>query len=233
MLNKDEGIILRNIPFKNTSIVSHIYTRNSGNISFIIKGYKKSKLLGNIESGYHISLVYYKKENQEMGIIKEVNILSPYYNIRYDNNKIKILFSILYLLEHSPKSLKLWEITLRVLDYLENKNNYSVFGYFLMHFLHIEGIFPVLKKCSVCGSKEIKYFSIVKNGTVCDEHKTEEDTEIDGWFNTFLNIYNGKLTELPENSYNFILDLLIRYGEYHLGDWVSHLRNILSPDISQ
>lgn len=233
MINKDEGIILRNIPFRNTGIISHIYTKKNGNISFVIKGYKRSKLLGSIESGYHISLVYYRRENQEMAIIKEVNILTPYYKIRNDRNKIKILFSILYLLKHSPRSQKLWNITLRVLDYLENNDSYNVFGYFFIYFLYIEGVFPIFKKCSVCGSKEIKYFSIVKNGTVCKDHKTDEDIEIDEWFNTFLKIYTGNVLEINQNSYNFLLDLLIRYGEYHLGDWVSHLRNTLPSDISQ
>lgn len=233
MLNKEEGIILRNIPFKNTSLISHIYTRNNGNISFIFKGYKKSKLVGNIESGYHVSLVYYKREHQEMGIIKEANVISPYYGIRNNGDKLKILFSILFLLEHSPKSSTLWKITLQVLDYLEKNNNLYVFGYFLLYFLKIEGIFPILKKCSICESKDIQFFSVIKNGTVCIKHKTEQDFEICEWYDTLLKIKSGKISEINRNSFIFLIDLLIRYGEYHLGDWISHLRNILPFFISQ
>uniref|UniRef100_A0A7C4YRL7 DNA repair protein RecO n=1 Tax=candidate division WOR-3 bacterium TaxID=2052148 RepID=A0A7C4YRL7_UNCW3 len=233
MLHKDEGIILRNISFKNTSIVTHIYTKKSGNLSFVIKGYKKSKLSGSIESGYLVSFVYYKREYQDMGIIKEANIISPFFQLRKNSDKLKILFSILYILEHSPKSLPLWNITLKTLNFIENKDNIYVFAYFLLYFYYIEGIFPVIEKCSVCGKKDIRYFSITKNGTVCNEHKSEEDIEINEWFNVFLKIYSGKISDIKESSYNFLIDVLIKYGEFHLGDWVSHLRNILPSIISQ
>lgn len=77
MLVKTDGIILRQIPFSESSIIVKIFTRDFGLISFLVKGAKskknpKANILKPINQ---ISFSFYQKENKGLRQFKEFQLI--------------------------------------------------------------------------------------------------------------------------------------------------------------
>jgi DNA repair protein RecO (recombination protein O) len=77
MLVSTEGIVLRQFPFSDTSLIVKIFTRDYGLLSFIIKGVKSKK--NNKANLYKpvtlLAISFYNKENQGLKQIKEAQLL--------------------------------------------------------------------------------------------------------------------------------------------------------------
>jgi DNA repair protein RecO (recombination protein O) len=77
MLVKTDGIILRQIPFSETSIIVKVFTRDYGLISFLVKGAKskknpKANILKPINQ---ISFSFYQKDNKGLRQFKECQLI--------------------------------------------------------------------------------------------------------------------------------------------------------------
>lgn len=77
MLVKTDGIILRQIPFSDTSIIVKVFTRDFGLISFLVKGAKskknpKANILKPINQ---ISFSFYQKDNKGLRQFKESQLI--------------------------------------------------------------------------------------------------------------------------------------------------------------
>lgn len=77
MLVKTDGIILRQIPFSDTSIIVKIFTRDYGLVNFLVKGAKsknnpKANILKPIN---HISVSYYQKDSKGLRQLKECQLI--------------------------------------------------------------------------------------------------------------------------------------------------------------
>lgn len=90
MIEKTQGIVLHNLKYGDTSLISHLYTRDFGRRSFLIKGArsKKSKLKANLFQVLNIlQLEFYLKENQDLLLVKEVSRSVSLNNFPYDIRK--------------------------------------------------------------------------------------------------------------------------------------------------
>ena len=65
MFISTDAIILKNTLYKETSIISRLFSKEQGKISVIFKGAKRSKnnVAGIVEPGNIISITYYNKSN--------------------------------------------------------------------------------------------------------------------------------------------------------------------------
>lgn len=77
MLVSTEGIVLRQFPYSDTSLIVKIFTRDYGLLSFIIKGAKSKK---NSKANLYkpvnlLSLSFYYRENQGLKQIKEAQLI--------------------------------------------------------------------------------------------------------------------------------------------------------------
>ena len=95
-LYKTRGIVLRNINYSDTSIITTIYTELFGLQSYMLKGAKKkSPIKATIFQPLALlELVVYKKEKKHIQFLKEANV--EYFFTSVPNNPVKI--SILFFL---------------------------------------------------------------------------------------------------------------------------------------
>ena len=133
-----DAIILKNTPYKESSIISRIFTLNHGKISIIFKGAKKNKnnISAIIEPGNVVSITYYDN-NSNLKTAKEVQIKNIYYNTRKFLNHYYYIMAIISILdklshENHPEQ-DMFNLSLKVFDDIDNKNARIdiIFIYFL------------------------------------------------------------------------------------------------------
>jgi DNA repair protein RecO (recombination protein O) len=100
MLVKTDGIILRQIPFSETSIIVKIFTREYGLVSFLVKGAKskknpKANILKPINQ---VALCYYQKDNKGLRQLKECQLIFAPDAQRFGIYKSSIAMMIIELL---------------------------------------------------------------------------------------------------------------------------------------
>ncbi|MFP4488874.1 MAG: DNA repair protein RecO [Bacteroidales bacterium] len=129
MLEKTEGIVLHTIKHSDTGIITHIFTKKYGRLSFIVKGVNSKK--GNTRKVYFqslqpLSIEFYYREKRDLHIIKEACPLFNYSNLPYDINRNSI---IMFLAEVLYKALKetgpdehLYQYLIESLEYLDAEN---------------------------------------------------------------------------------------------------------------
>mgnify|MGYP001166913597 CR=1 FL=1 len=97
MISKTNGIVLNYIKYKETSIISKIYTKKFGLKSYMINGIRAKKGRFNISSFQSLSLldlVVYENKNSEIGRIKELKFDKIYFTNHHVQKKISICLFI-------------------------------------------------------------------------------------------------------------------------------------------
>lgn len=173
-----EGLILKNINFKDSDKIYLIFVRGLGKISAIAKGVRKftSKRLSLLDS---LNLVKIGLVGErELKIITEVSLINSFKFIKTDLSKLKTSYYLLELvssyLNESSEYDELFELLIKCLLRLE-ETSYSdsrIENYFEYQFLRISGYELNLFKCSFCSATIIEgarfTFNYDKGGIVCD-----------------------------------------------------------------
>lgn len=225
MILKSQAIVLHSYKFGESSLILKVYTENSGLISCIIHGVRKSKsqnksavfqLLNRLE------LVYYQKIKDQMGVIKEVKILKPFQSLHSDMRKTTIgLFLAEVLLksfrEEQPNPV-FFNYLMQQLEYLDkSENNFSNLHLEILMKIALEqGIKPMNNF-----SDENKLFDL-QNGIFVNtnpDHPFFLKPEISILFNYLLLKTEGKTEALKlkrEDRLNLLKGIL-QYLKIHLG----------------
>ena len=127
-LVKSSGIVFKVSKYRETSIISDIYTRELGLRSYIVNGVRKAKSqfpsalfqIGNV-----LDLVVYDKNPQQLNRIKEVGLGLIYHEIPYKIEKSSVHIFIMELL---GKSIK------------EHEANHPMFEFLVQEFKQLDSI---------------------------------------------------------------------------------------------
>lgn len=133
-----DAIILKNIPYKETSIISRIFSKETGKISIIFKGAKRPKnnISGSIEPGNLINITFFDKPN--LKVSREIKLIKAYYNSRkylmnfYYNMAIISLIDKLCMENQCYPNL--YNNIIEIFDYIDQQkmNSEILFIYFLI-----------------------------------------------------------------------------------------------------
>lgn len=104
MLHKTKGVVLHNINYSETSIISRIYTREFGLQSFLVNGVRKGK--GAIRPAHLmpmnlVDMVVYQKEGAGLQRIRELRCDPPLHTLPFDVVKNSIGMFLCELLGQS------------------------------------------------------------------------------------------------------------------------------------
>lgn len=179
MLEKIEGIIIKEKSYSETSKLITLITKEHGVINLLAKGAKtlKSPLRSTttkLTHGY-FNIIY--KENK-LSTLKEVDIINHYKNIKKDINKISYATFILELVEQVTKQIYNEEVfdnmiyALKKID--ENMNPLVITNILELKCLDYLGVMPILDCCAVCGNKNIITISADQGGYLCKECRKDE-----------------------------------------------------------
>jgi DNA repair protein RecO (recombination protein O) len=227
---KTAGVVLKTMPFKESSLIVSVFTKKSGKVKLLVKGCRrpKSKLCGTMELFNQAEIIYYKKESKDLYTLSDATVIDHYGKIRGDNNKVG---AAMVLCEFFDKTLPLEETDVNAYahlnDYLNKlaESDVSIIKPLALCYLLIvlagAGFKPHLDNCVRChtsinyNNKKID-FSISGGGVVCSDDF--DDTVV------FLNsdtikllkdIYNNKNICINAERFREIEKLVPEYLRYH------------------
>lgn len=179
MIERIEGIIIKEKSYSETSKLITLITKEHGVINLLAKGAKtlKSPLRSTttkLTHGY-FNIIY--KENK-LCTLKEVDIIDYYKNIKQDINKISYASYILELVEQVIKQANNEETFDNLIYSLkkieENMNPLVITNILELKCLDYLGVMPILDSCSVCGNKSIITISANQGGYICKNCRKDE-----------------------------------------------------------
>ncbi len=224
MIHKDLGLILKQIKYNDKSNIITILTRNYGKKSFLLFGINsrtKGKLLRNIINPlYPVNLVFYHKENQTLGKIKEISLAYNYHTVPTSFNKKVILLFLSEIINNALlegiEDTEMFDFILRSIQILDmTEKNYTNFHIlFIIKLLGYLGISPINNY-----SDRLPFFSIdqghfipsQENGITLDAHCSQI-------FGKLLDISISDFDQirLDRNERIALLHSLVDYLSYHI-----------------
>lgn len=222
-LVKSSGIVFKVSKYRETSIISDIYTRELGLRSYIVNGVRKAKSQfpsALFQVGNVLELVVYDKNPQQLNRIKEVGLGLIYQEIPYRIEKSSVQIFIMELL---GKSIK------------EHEANHPMFEFLVQEFKQLDSMQSgvqyfhlkfMLDLSAFLGFRPLNNFTDVKSFFNLQEGLFESNA------NTVYHLdkeKSGLLAELLQIPYDGLKDLkiqkslrigmiedLLKYYQYHV-----------------
>ncbi|MBI5059572.1 DNA repair protein RecO [candidate division KSB1 bacterium] len=105
-LLRTTGIVLRNIPHGETSVILTVFTREYGKLGLMVKGARAKKKTGSnagLEVFTEAQFVAYVKSTRELQLVKEWSIDRPRLGLRTDFTLLAVASSVIELLTRSTR----------------------------------------------------------------------------------------------------------------------------------
>ena len=180
------GFILREFPYKETSKILEVFTREYGKISIIAKGINgKNKSAATSRRFAKANFNLYKSSKDFYGI-KEISLINGFSKSNKNFDVILYKSAIADLLLRTIDNIQI-DMVYRLLDnsFLAfeeaDKNQVNLFLAFLIKYISFSGFKPNLATCASCGKKitnEDIYFSISQASLVCSDDKYQVHDKI-------------------------------------------------------
>lgn len=172
---KTEGIVLKEIRYKDTSKIINVFTKEYGRISIMARGaYRpKSKIMATTQPFSYNEYNLHKGRN--FFYLNQGNLLNSFYNIREKMERVAYGCYMLELIEKSlpeeqehEKLFLLLKKGLRILENLDEDFIKFIISYELK-FISFLGYKPYLQTCVLCKNNNMKSikFSIENGGIIC------------------------------------------------------------------
>lgn len=157
---KTDALVLRNIPFQETSSIVRLYTRDSGKVSVIAKGARrlKSPFRGYLEPLSFIEVIFYYKPTREIQTLSKVEFARAFFREWADASDIAFAMAILECLDRFirvyEKDEKIFQLSIDMLKFMDANRDLmqEAFVSFLLSFISIVGYKLNLIECSLCKS---------------------------------------------------------------------------------
>jgi len=174
MIEKDLGFVLRRYNFRETSLITTLYTARFGKIRGIFKGFYtlKKEFSSSLDIFTLNEFVFYPKRS-EIWLISHADLVSDFSYLRENLSKAKVGALLLNLLD---KTMPLWDGNLEIfnlvndcLNSLIQESEVKILYVFLIKFLSLAGFKPEFNHCLQCQKvlDDEFYFSVAKGGLVC------------------------------------------------------------------
>ncbi len=147
-LLKDEGVVIKKYDYGEADRISVVFTKNNGKVSGIVKGIRKSKKREGASTDIlSISdFIFYEKNDKIY--ISNSETKKSLINIFGDCFKTSVIFYILrcidIFIQEKQSNLKIYEITIKLLGYIEKEESREkiliAVIYYILKILKIEGV---------------------------------------------------------------------------------------------
>lgn len=179
MIEKVEGIIIKEASYSETSKLITLITKEHGVINLLAKGAKtlKSSLrsMTTVLTHGYFNIIY---KEQRLSTLKEVDIIDYYKNIKKDITKISYATYILDLTEQVMRQTnndQVFDILVSSLKKIDQNINPLVITNILeLKCLNYLGVMPILDRCASCGNESIITISADYGGYLCKNCRTNQ-----------------------------------------------------------
>ncbi len=217
-----DGIVVSSIPFKESSRIINILTKDMGIVGCIVKGCKslKSKLRLPSEKFAYGTFHFYYKENGLSTLI-EADIKNYFINIKSDIVKISYMSYLCELATNVYKESnnnEVYDILISALLKIEDNFDPKIITNIVeIQYLSYIGISLCLDSCVNCGSTKVVTLSTSRGGYLCSNCRNSEPI-LDGKILKLLRLYNyvdiSKISNLDiDNEVSNAIDRII--SEYY------------------
>lgn len=229
---KTEGIVLKEMRYRDTSKILNIYTKKYGKINVMARGaYRpRSQIIANTQPFSYNEYQLYRGKN--FFYLNQADILDSFYSIR---EKMERVVYGQYMLELIDKSMgeeqeneKIFMLLikgLKVLGSLDRHFLKFIIAYELK-FISFLGYKPYLDKCVICGNTDKKNmkFSITEGGIICsncfliDYFSIYIDTDIYEAIQSLLYTPLEKIGDIniSEANLNKLHEIMVDYILYNI-----------------
>jgi len=223
------AIILKRIPYSDTSLICRLFTQDRGKVTILAKGvWRPKKSTGALlEPVNHIHIQYYHKDSRDIQILKDAGLLQHYSILRNSLNRIILGLAVVEMIDKSTQDSNphpiLYRLSWRVLDELNNeKQNYlCVFLFFLYQLSLRLGFMPNLSNCRKCNSKMMQGGIDESTGElVCSNCIDSSENKLNSFstLNKLTSLHLDEIETLSLNRKNVIdsIQLLDVFLSYHI-----------------
>ncbi|MGD8780308.1 MAG: DNA repair protein RecO [Ignavibacteria bacterium] len=232
-IQKTKAVVLKKIDFGDTSKIATLFTENFGKKSFIVKGARspKSKIGKLIDPLNHVEVVFYNKENRDVQLITQANLISNFTNTKENLEKIKFATAVIELINsifhEEYKNELIYRGTVKILELINSGEDEPIFYFskYFLFFLKEIGYEIQTSNCSRCSSKieAVNLSFNFETGIICKEcsnetlNSTKLSTEL---FKIILCLsHRNKSITYTNKDLNSILFLLEKYLTYHVPEF--------------
>ncbi|MFW5890731.1 MAG: DNA repair protein RecO [bacterium] len=228
-----EGVILKQINFKESSKIVYLYTKN-GLISVLAHGVNKLKspYLNLVRVFSHVKL---SVSGKNLKTLRDGEVINRYLELTNDFVKytyvLHLLEIIYYFSGHDHNHEKLLLFIIKIFNKIKDTDNYIPYINMVeLKLLFLLGIQPVLDKCVLCGKQSNLSFSVEDGGLCCKEHLSKLNFSLETVKLLkklyYFDIEKDKLTDYKKSEIINLRKLIDDYYEYHL-NYKSRARKIL------
>jgi DNA repair protein RecO (recombination protein O) len=159
MIVRTEAVVLKAMDYRESSRILTLYTREFGKQSVLVKGARgpKSKLAGTTEPLNYVQVVYYKKNDRELQLLTQCDIVRPWRRLIDQLEKMGPAMAIAELTNavthDEEQNVRQFELLIDCLDAVNDatSNATNAFYVFEVRLLEILGFRPEFRVCSSCG----------------------------------------------------------------------------------
>ena len=231
---KNEAIILRKSKYSDSSLILQLYTKSNGKISAIVKGARssKSKIGSKIDLMNYVEVIFYNKEEKDLQLVTQVNLLNHFPHVKEDLEKIKYASAVCELVlrlvpEHEPND-KLFRGTIKILQLMNSpaQSSMLLFAQYLLFFTKEIGFEISFKNCSNCGNpieENVGNAFGYSTGIICSECNEDKMLTFqfsEELFNLFVCLSTkNKISSINKKHIENIIFILEKYLVYHSPDF--------------
>lgn len=242
-IQKTEAVILATRPFKESSLIASVYTRNFGKVKIIAKGCRrpKSKMCGALEPFTRDEIIFYQRETKDLYTLSDAVIIDEFAPIRGSVRKFAAAQTLCEFIDKtSPAEVPDDKVYAMLINFLEvvasaQEDALKAIVYlYLIRGMDHAGLRPHLADCvrcrTECGRDEDKTsFSIAAGGIVCDRHFDDSVVSLRPETLAVLRqVIERKKITITRSALEEIEKLVPRYIEHHLDglrmNTLKHLR---------
>jgi len=223
MLITTQGIVLRSIPYSESSRILRIYTLHAGLEGFILGGIGRPRSAKEaiLQPLTRIDMVYYDKVRKGLRRVREISCREPYRSIPFDTGKCAIAMFVAELLsismrenEPDPALFRFVEASLEELDSRDAPGDWFPL-HFMVRLSRFLGFYPDR------GAYRPGYCFSLAQGTYAAS-VPERDVPLGASLSAWLvNLQSASWEDLesrpmPRQDRMHLLDALVLYYELHL-----------------
>ncbi|MCB9472768.1 MAG: DNA repair protein RecO [Candidatus Delongbacteria bacterium] len=165
-MRRCRALVLRGIPFGDTSLVERFFTREEGALTLLVKGARRSgsPLLSVLQTGQLVEVLYYHRVGRDLQLFKEASVLEDFRGVRDDYSRLVSYSAICEALDHSQlpghADEGLFDASVRCLADVAGNCPHPVNAlyWFLLYLLGRSGYYIDLSRCAGCG-REVEGFA--------------------------------------------------------------------------
>ena len=209
-----QGVVLSITPYKESSAMVHLLSKEYGLLRFVLQGfYKPTSKMQSL--GIPFSQVEYRTDYKENRLLKAYGgqLLESYADVRSDYDWLLMMSLVSELIvDHFDNDYK-EELYRQMVDNLKGLDLKKILK-LLVRIIAMAGLHPYLLGCVVCDDHRINAFSIEEGGYTCQLHSKSKDSY--DYLVLLGQLFNEK--EIGDSSpelYMQTLKSMVLYLEYH------------------